>query len=67
MPQLPCWPLASRRLRAIADLNVSAMDVRQYLTQVAHVDQRTADRAIPEMIDLGFSNLQASPNTDITC
>jgi len=22
---------------------------------------------IPEMIDLGFSNLQASPNTDITC
>jgi hypothetical protein len=28
--------------------------MRHYLVRVAHVDQRTADRAIAEMIGLGF-------------
>jgi hypothetical protein len=32
------------------------MEVGQYLAHVAHVDQRTAERAIPDTIDLGFSN-----------
>ncbi len=30
--------------------------MRQYLPQVAYVAQRTAHRAIPEMIGVGFSN-----------
>jgi len=30
--------------------------MRQHLSQVAHVEQRSADRAIAEMIGLGFGN-----------
>jgi hypothetical protein len=33
---------------------LGVVHMRHYLAKVAHVDQRTADRAIAEMIDLGF-------------
>jgi hypothetical protein len=44
---------ALRRARALAYLDVS---VRQHLVEVAHVDVGPADRAIAEMIGLGFGN-----------
>jgi triphosphoribosyl-dephospho-CoA synthetase len=42
------------RFVTFADLNLCAVNVRQYLPKVARVDQRTADRAIAEMIGLGL-------------
>jgi hypothetical protein len=44
------------RLRTFADLNLGVVNMRQHLSQVAHVEQRSADRAIAEMIGLGFGN-----------
>jgi hypothetical protein len=32
------------------------VNVRQHLPEVAHVQIRTADRAIPEMVSLGFGD-----------
>jgi|SRR5882757_1836680 hypothetical protein len=42
------------RLRTFADLNFLIVNVRQQLTEVAHVEIRPADRAIAEMIGLRF-------------
>jgi hypothetical protein len=39
-----------------ANFNFCVVNMRQYLPQVAYVAQRTAHRAIPEMIGVGFSN-----------
>jgi hypothetical protein len=41
---------------AFADLNLRVVDMLKHLTEVAHVDRCTADRAIAEMIDFGFGN-----------
>jgi hypothetical protein len=30
--------------------------VRQQLSEIAHIDQRAADRAIAEMVDLGLGD-----------
>ena len=49
------WALA-RRLRTFADLNFLIVNVRQELTEVAHVEIGPADWAIAEIIGLGFGS-----------
>jgi hypothetical protein len=44
----------TRRLQTFADLNFLIVNVRQQLTEIAHVEIRPA---IAEMIGLGFCNV----------
>src|ERR1700751_4186483 len=44
------------RLRPFADFNFLIVNVRQQLTEIAHVEIGPADRAIAEMIGLGFGD-----------
>jgi hypothetical protein len=44
------------RLRTFADFNFLIVNVRQQLTEVAHVEIGPADWAIAEMIGLGFGD-----------
>jgi hypothetical protein len=41
--------------------------MRQHLSQVAHVEQRSADRAIAEMIGLGFGNTVGVDASIVAC
>jgi hypothetical protein len=45
-----------RRGRPFADLNLRVVHMRQHLVEIAHVEIRSADRAIAEMIGLGFGD-----------
>jgi hypothetical protein len=49
-------PPRAGRLRTFADLNLLSVNMRQQLTEVAHVEPFSADRAIPEMISLSFGH-----------
>jgi hypothetical protein len=40
--------------------DLAVMDMRQHLPKVAHIHQRVADRAIPQMIKLGLATPSAS-------
>jgi hypothetical protein len=50
----------ARGLRTLADLNLRVVRMRQHLGQIAHVGQCPADRAISEMIGLGFGTPSGS-------
>jgi hypothetical protein len=43
-----------RRLQTFAYFNLSIVNMRQHLSQIARVDKRPADRAIAELIGFGF-------------
>jgi hypothetical protein len=45
-----------RRLQAFPYFNLRVANMRQHLGWIAHVEQRPADPAIHEMIDLGFGD-----------
>ena len=46
----------ARRCRTFANLNLRVVNMRQHSDEIAHVEQRPADRAIAEMIGLGFGD-----------
>ena len=48
--------LTLRRSRSLANLNLSVVDVRQQLVEVAYVEPFSAPRALHEMISLGFGH-----------
>jgi hypothetical protein len=49
-------PRAERPFRTFQYFNLAIVNMRKHLPKVTHIHERPADRAIPEMVGLGFDD-----------